>query len=110
VVYHDAYQYFEKQFGLHHQFALLDNPEVSPGIQQLINVRKKIEESRPSCLLIEPDSNPNLIDTALGGHALNRLTIDLLGNQVSPEQSSAEENGYLQLMKNLAAQLQRCLY
>lgn len=108
AVYHNAYQYFEKQFGLQHQFAMLSDPEIQPGIQQLIAVRERFEEDRPRCLLLEPDSNLELVATALGGHQLTTVTIDLLGHRVDSGQSG-NKSGYIQLMKNIAEDLKNCL-
>ena len=109
AVYHNAYQYFEKQFGLQHQFAMLADPEVQPGIQEIVNLRRRFDDEKPACLLLEPDSNPDLVATALGGHELTAVTIDLLGNRISSTQAGIQ-SGYIEFMKNIADDFQSCLY
>ncbi len=105
LVYHNAYQYFEKQFGLSHQFELLSDPEIQPSMRDILALRNRVQELTPSCLLKETDSNPALIATMLGGHELKQITIDLLGYLVD-EGSDA----YPQLMKNVATSFANCLF
>lgn len=109
AVYHNAYQYFEKQFGLQHQFAMLEDPEVQPGIREIVAVRRRFEEEKPACLLLEPDSNTDLVATALGDHELTTVTIDLLGHRISSTQAGIQ-SGYIELMKNVADDFLSCLY
>ncbi len=109
AVYHNAYQYFEKQFGLQHQFALLRDPEVQPGIRDIVAVRRRFAEEAPRCLLLEPDSNLDLVATAVAGHQLTTVTVDLLGYKVSSNQT-ATQSGYVELMKNVANDFVSCLY
>jgi len=105
IVYHNAYQYFEKQFGLDHQLSLLSDPETQPGIRELLATRRRIKEESPQCLILEPDSNPNLIATILSGHELSRVTIDLLGYNMN-----AESGSYIKFMRGVAAAFRNCLY
>ena len=65
AVYHNAYQYFEQQFGLQHEMVILQDPEVQPGIREIIKLRSEVKEQQPSCLLVEFDSSPDLISTVL---------------------------------------------
>ena len=83
IVFHNAYQYFEKQFGLQHQFALLKDPETEPGIREILNTRKQIKAKRPDCLLHETSSSLELIDTMLDGYELKTVSVDLLGEKLS---------------------------
>ncbi|PCJ24300.1 MAG: hypothetical protein COA96_09900 [SAR86 cluster bacterium] len=105
AVYHNAYQYFEKQFGLNHRFAMLVDPEVQPGIQEIISVRRRFQEQSPECLFIEPDSNLDLVNTTLAGHQLSTTTIDLLGVRITSRQGA-----YIELMENMARDFASCLY
>ncbi|HJO11783.1 MAG TPA: zinc ABC transporter substrate-binding protein [Gammaproteobacteria bacterium] len=104
IVHHNAYQYFEQQIGLEHEFALVLDPEMQPGIRQILNVRELIQQSQPGCLLLEPDSNQAAIDTFLSGYELTQITVDLLGNQ-----GVNSREGYSQLMLNLADAFISCL-
>ena len=57
VVFHDAYQYFEKRFGLSVIGALTVNPDVMPGAEQLSEIREVIEEKKVKCIFSEPQFN-----------------------------------------------------
>lgn len=109
AVYHNAYQYFEKQFALEHQFALLKDSELEPAIRDLVAARRRFDQEKPGCLLLEPDSNPRLVSTALSEHQLFTVETDLLGNRVAPS-SAAFKSGYIELMRNLTADFVSCLY
>jgi zinc transport system substrate-binding protein len=104
VVFHNAYQYFEKQFGLQHQFALLNDPETEPGIRQILSTRERISVNKPHCLLHEFTSSMELIDTMLDGYELKTVVVDLLGEKLSAE------DGYIGLISNVAAKFSSCLY
>ncbi|PCI77087.1 MAG: hypothetical protein COB20_09145 [SAR86 cluster bacterium] len=105
AVYHNAYQYFEQQFGLQHDMVILQDPEVQPGIREIIELRSQVTEQRPSCLLLEFDSSLELVSTVLNGHELKLITVDLLGGNVN-----SSENPYSEFIANLADDFYQCLY
>ena len=82
AVYHNAYQYFEQQFSLQHDIVILRDPETQPGIREIVQLRERINQRQPSCLLLEIDSSEELIATVLSGHELNSIVVDLLGKQL----------------------------
>ncbi|GJM12009.1 MAG: zinc ABC transporter substrate-binding protein [Pseudohongiella sp.] len=104
-VYHNAYQYFEQQFGLQHDIVILRDPEVQPGIRQIVQLRNEVVAKQPSCLLVEIDSSADLVSTVLNGHELKLITVDLLGSDID-----VSENAYSELIRNLAEDFQQCLY
>ena len=53
VVFHDAYQYFEKRFGINVIGALTVNPDVMPGAEQLSEIREVIEHEKAKCIFSE---------------------------------------------------------
>ncbi|MBL4581112.1 MAG: zinc ABC transporter substrate-binding protein [Gammaproteobacteria bacterium] len=105
AVYHNAYQYFEQQFGLQHDMVILQDPEVQPGIREIIQLRSQVNEQRPSCLLLDFDSSLELVNTVLNGHELKLITVDLLGSNVD-----SSENTYSEFISNLTDDFYRCLY
>ena len=54
VVFHDAYQYFEKRFGINILGAFTVNTDVMPGAEQLAEIREVIEHDKVSCIFSEP--------------------------------------------------------
>ena len=105
AVYHNAYQYFEQQFGWKHNIVIFPDPEVQPGIREIIELRSQVSKRRPSCLLLEIDSNSELVSTVLNGYELKLITVDLLGSNVN-----SSENAYSEFIANLADDFYECLY
>ena len=105
AVYHNAYQYFEKQFGLQHGIVILQDPEIQPSIRETITLRRQVNDQQPLCLLLEFDSSPDLVDTVLNGHELKQITVDLLGSNVN-----SNRNAYSEFIANIADDFYECLY
>jgi zinc transport system substrate-binding protein len=108
AVYHDAYRYFEREFGLSHRVALLVDPERAPSIRELSEVRASLASAQPQCLLTEPDSDLGLIATAMKGLAqettLRRVEVDILGRKIDEGRE-----GYTRLMRAVVADFVECL-
>ena len=105
LVYHDAYQYFEKQFGLNHGMALLQDPELEPGMRDILAKRRELQALTPACIFLEADSNPALIDTMLADQQPRQITVDLLGYDID-----ATSDAYVTLLQTVADQFADCLY
>lgn len=104
AVYHDAMQYFEKQFALPHALALVDDPEQAPGMRHLLDMRAALHSVTLDCLLTDVAANPRTIDTLLEGAPLRQVRLDLLGSGVS-----TTVDGYSTLMRRLVDDIHRCL-
>ncbi len=61
IVFHDAYQYFEKRFDINVLGAFTVNTDVMPGAEQLAEIREVIEHDKVSCIFSEPQFNPDII-------------------------------------------------
>lgn len=104
AVYHDGLQYFERQFGLQHQFVLVPDHEIQPGIRHILDIRSRLDELRPTCLLEDVNSNDSTTETVFGGYPVNRMRVDALGDAITPGPGS-----YAQLIGNLAQAINTCL-
>lgn len=104
AVYHDGLQYFERQFGLQHQFVLVPDHEIQPGIRHILDIRSRLNELRPTCLLEDVSSNDSTTETVFGGYPVNRMRVDALGDAITPGPGS-----YAQLIGNLAQAINTCL-
>jgi zinc transport system substrate-binding protein len=104
LVYHNAYQYFERQFGLQHSVALLADPETQPGIQHILRTRELVENSMPNCLLVEPESSMELATTLTDGMDIRTVSVDHLGYDVLPS-----DNPYRQLLLQVAESFESCI-
>ena len=104
VVFHDAYQYFERHYGLSAAGAITVNPERSPGARRLREIRGKIDELGVVCLFSEPQFEPALVDTVIQGTAARTGTLDPLGAGLP-----AGPEAYFELLRGLAGALTTCL-
>ena len=104
LVFHNAYQYFENEFGLRGGLALVQNAEVQPSMRELLIFRNRVEQFSPSCILLEPDSDLQLVATALQGQSASRVTVDLMGNEIEDGVSAFSE-----LLLGVAESFHRCL-
>ncbi|NKB34702.1 MAG: hypothetical protein GKR91_16535 [Pseudomonadales bacterium] len=104
VVFHDAYQYFEKEFALGSGLVLVNNAEAQPSMRELLRFRNDLRARSPSCILLEPDSNLELVASALENRNLPRETVDLLGYEIEDGSGA-----YGELMLGVAAAFDACL-
>ena len=79
IVFHDAYQYFEKRFGVNILGAFTVNTDVLPGAEQLSEIREVIEHEKVSCVFSEPQFNPDIIKAVAKDTNIKTGVIDPLG-------------------------------
>ena len=103
IVFHDAYQYFEKRFGVEVVGALTVNPEVLPGAKQLSEIREVIEHENINCLFSEPQFNPSIAETIAKDTGIKAAVIDPLGAELNPG-----KNLYFDLIGNIASSFESC--
>jgi len=103
VVFHDAYQYFEKRFGIQVLGALTVNTDIMPGAEQLSEIREVIEHEKVNCLFSEPQFNPAIIESIAKDTNVKIGVLDPLG--VSLDKRG---NLYFDLLKNMASSFKGC--
>ena len=103
VVFHDAYQYFEKKFGLSVIGALTVNPDVMPGAEQLSEIREVIEHEKAKCIFSEPQFNPNIINSIASDTGVKTGVLDPLGANIDKG-----KNMYFDLIKDMSNSLKDC--
>ena len=79
VVFHDAYQYFEKRFGVIPAGALTLNPDVLPGAKQIADIQDVINDKGIKCIFSEPQYNPKIIETLGNDMNISTGVMDPLG-------------------------------
>ena len=104
VVFHDAFQYFDRRFGLNTVGSITVNPENQPGAQRLKEIQAKIAELGARCVFAEPQFEPRLVQVAVEGTDARTATLDPLGADLpdGPEL-------YFELLRRNAASLKACL-
>jgi zinc transport system substrate-binding protein len=104
IVFHDAYQYYGKRFGVDAVGSVTVSPEVPPSAKRLNQLRAKIRELNVVCVFAEPLFQPRLIAAVTEDTNARSGTLDPSGVMLK-----ASENLYFELMRNLAAGLKDCL-
>ncbi len=104
LVFHDAYQYFERRYGLAAAGAVAVDPEQPPGVRHIAELRRSLEDTGARCIFAEPQFRPDLVETLREGTGLRAGTLDPLGSDL-PE----GPGHYEALMRGLAASLIACL-
>ena len=103
VVFHDAYQYFEKRFGIQVLGALTVNTDIMPGAEQLSEIREVIEHEKVNCLFSEPQFNPAIIESIAKDTNVKIGVLDPLGASLDKG-----KNLYFDLIKNMASSFKGC--
>ena len=104
IVFHDAFQYFERRFGLNGAGALMVHSGHSPSAKRLFEVRKKILQAGVSCVFREPQFDGRLAESVVRGTSAKIGILDPLGSDIAPGPT-----GYSQLIRSNAKNLSGCL-
>ena len=103
IVFHDAYQYFEKRFDVNVLGAFTVNTDVLPGAEQLSEIREIIEHDKVSCVFSEPQFNPDIINAVAKDMNISTGVLDPLGATLNPGKDL-----YFDLIKNMAKSFKGC--
>ena len=98
VVFHDAYQYYENRFNINILGAMTVNPDVMPGAEQIHEIHEVIEHDNVSCILSEPQFNPDIIKSIAKDTSVKTGVLDPLGANLKPG-----KNLYFDLIRNMSS-------
>jgi zinc transport system substrate-binding protein len=98
VVFHDAYQYYENRFNVSILGAMTVNPDVMPGAEQIHEIHEVIEHDNVSCILSEPQFNPDIIKSIAKDTNVKTGVLDPLGSNLKPGKDL-----YFDLIRNMSA-------
>jgi zinc transport system substrate-binding protein len=104
VVFHDAYQYFERRFGVVAAGSITVTPDIAPGVQRLSAIQAKVRELGATCVFSEPQFEPRLVSVVTEGTQARNGVLDPLGADI--------EDGpdlYPALIRNMATSISTCL-
>lgn len=104
VVFHDAYQYFEKRYGMTVAGSITVSPETLPGAERISNIHRKVRDLGATCIFAEPQFEPKLVKVIAEGTKARSGTLD-------PEAGTltAGPDLYFELMRGLAVSMRECL-
>ena len=103
IVFHDAYQYFEKRYGVNILGAFTVNTDVMPGAEQLAEIREIIEHDKVTCVFSEPQFNPDIIKAVAKDMNIKTGVVDPLGATLNPSKDL-----YFKLIRNMSASFKGC--
>ena len=103
IVFHDAYQYFEKRYGVNILGAFTVNADVMPGAEQLAEIREIIEHDKVTCVFSEPQFNPDIIKAVAKDMNIKTGVVDPLGATLNPSKDL-----YFKLIRNMSASFKGC--
>lgn len=103
-VFHDAYGYFEQDFGLNQLGFFTVSPDRKPGAKTLISIRKALASEQAKCVFSEPQFTPAVVESVTRGSSAKIGVLDPIGSDVQ-----AVSGGYFVLKQNLADSFSHCL-
>ncbi len=104
ISFHDAYQYFEKSFGVTAVGAIAVHPENPPGAAGIAQKRDLITSAKAKCVFSEPSFDSKLVNTIVEGTAAKTGILDPEGALQEPG-----PDAYINVMEALATSLAECL-
>lgn len=105
AVFHDAYQYLERRYGLHSTGTVTSHPERSPGVAHLRALRARLVRDQVRCLFSEPQFQPRLVATLSEGLAIRHAVLDPLGTDIPPG-----PDAYEAMMQTIADRFTACMH
>jgi zinc transport system substrate-binding protein len=104
VVFHDAYQYFERRFGLNIAGSITVSPENMPGADRISEVHEKLKTLSSACVFAEPQFDPRIVDVLVEGTPAGKGVLD-------PEAANLPEGPglYAELLTGLTDSIAGCL-
>ncbi len=104
VVFHDAYPYFERRYGLNNVGTITVSPEAKPGAKRVHAIRRTLLLAGAACVFGEPQFEPALVKAVVRGTPTRIGVLDPLGAEIEPGKEA-----YFTLMRELGASFRRCL-
>jgi len=103
IVFHDAYQYFEKRYKLNPIASVTASSGHSTSVGRLINIRKKIKIKNVLCIFTEPQFSPKLVQTVISGTTVKTGILDPIGTSIPPGPEM-----YFTLLNNISHSISTC--
>ena len=104
LVYHDAYQYFERRYGLTAVGAITADPAEPPTAARLDRIRLRIRTSGVRCVFGEPQTPADVLKSVVAGSKARTGTLDPEGLSLEPGPDL-----YFTLITDLGDGLVKCL-
>jgi zinc transport system substrate-binding protein len=104
IVFHDAYQYFERHFGTRIAGSITVSPDQAPSAKRLTELRQRMRKTSTICVFREPQFPAPIIDSLISGTGVRSGVLDPEGADLTPG-----PDAYFTLMERIADSLAGCL-
>jgi len=104
VVFHDAYQYFERRFDVLALGSIALSDASDPSASRIAEIRDVVHDNDVRCVFAEPQFNPDLVETVLDGTQADTGVLDPLGSDIP-----TGVDFYPALISQLSSNLAECL-
>lgn len=104
LVFHDAYQYFDRYYGLNYYGSIMMDEQAMPSAKRISALRKAVIENKIQCVFSEPQFPSRIVEYLRKETGINSGVLD-------PEwgdSHSKPEDAYVDLIKKLAENFDIC--
>jgi len=102
-LFHDAYRYFEDEFGIKSKGIIREHAGQSPKTRHLNDLKNQLQQSSMACLFREPQFNSPIVDKLVEGTTrINVAILDPIGYQKN------KNIGYGAILRHIAEQISSC--
>lgn len=105
IVYHDAYQYFERKYNLSSKGSITINPFIQPSAKKIQDLTALIKANNIRCIFAEPQFPPKMVETIKNSTGINSGILD---PEWGANENSDIKSSYFDMMLNLAANMVDC--
>jgi len=103
ITYHDAFQYFENEYGLNHIDSISFDEETGVSLKHMRHIKASIEKNDIQCLVYQPPE-PDIITTLTDKTTIKAVALDPLGQDISDNKEA-----WFEIMENIAVNFKDCL-
>ena len=104
IVFHDAYKYFSRYFGLKDADVIAESTGHSFSAQKISEINSLIKLKNINCLIAEPNGSSSLLKSLDNSDNIKLVTIDPIGNEIK-----AGKKPYLGIINNISDKFISCL-
>ena len=108
IVFHDAYQYFERAYGLAGLGSMTLEPHTYPSPQRIKQLRDALRKTKARCVFSEPQFPTDLVRVVTEGIEARVASLSPLGHN-TPSDKAHTLDAYTSTLKNLAKAVYTCL-
>ncbi|MCG8610337.1 MAG: zinc ABC transporter substrate-binding protein [Pseudomonadales bacterium] len=104
IVFHDAYQYFEKRFGITATGSISLGDAEDPSPARITEIQNTVKTLGVNCIFTEPQYNPGLVHNVFEGTSITTIGVmDPLGAHIQPGNQH-----YSKLIQAMSESLSQC--